>query len=37
VLAVDLRDARRPVLRLAPAALAALRQARGIDTEASEL
>lgn len=37
VLAVDLRDSDRPVLRLAPAALAALRRAQGIETEASEL
>jgi cell division protein FtsQ len=37
VLAVDLRNRDRPVLRLAPAALAALRRAQGIETEASEL
>jgi cell division protein FtsQ len=37
VLAVDLRYEDRPVLRLAPAALSALRQMKGIETGASEL
>jgi cell division protein FtsQ len=38
VLAVDLRNADRPVLRLAPAALVKLREAQGlIETGASDL
>jgi cell division protein FtsQ len=37
VLAVDVRNEHRPVLRLAPAALAELRRAKGIDTGASDL
>jgi cell division protein FtsQ len=37
VIAVDLRNEHRPVLRLAPPALSALRQARGLESGASEL
>jgi cell division protein FtsQ len=37
VIAVDLRNEHRPVLRLAPPALSALRQSRGLESGASEL
>lgn len=37
ILAVDLRNGQRPVLRLAPYALGELRRAQGIDTSGSEL
>lgn len=37
VIAVDLRNEHRPVLRLAPPALSALREARGLESGASDL